>query len=202
MRRVWFAVAINLVIPGGGLIVLRREWLGFAISILFVVLTQIAIFGLLIVPLDLPRWAVVVALAGMAGVWGLSQWLVVVRGRLVASPELESELCDLRVNILADMERVGDTVGAKVVGNWLDAAKQALSPDAGREVAELRAYREAAEPLVSTITSYAHRFRDALVTWRDEAERAHDAAKRSFFTGLLAALDAHEGADDVQVAHE
>ena len=96
MRRVWFAVAINLVIPGGGLIVLRREWLGFAISILFVVLTQIAIFGLLIVPLDLPRWAVVVALVGMAGVWVLSQWLVLVRGRLVASPELERELRDLR----------------------------------------------------------------------------------------------------------
>lgn len=92
MKRYWPAVVINLFVPGAGLIVLRRQWLGLALSVLFGLLAQIVIFGLLIVPEDVPRWAVFVSAFAALGTWALAQWLAISRVRFVASPGLEGEL--------------------------------------------------------------------------------------------------------------
>jgi hypothetical protein len=92
MKRCWPAVVVNLFIPGAGLIVLRREWLGLALSVLFGVLSQLSIFGALIVPADIPRWVTWLSGAGALSTWALAQWLVRERVHFVSSPGLEREL--------------------------------------------------------------------------------------------------------------
>jgi len=92
MNRYWPAIAINLLVPGSGLIVLRREWLGLALAILFGLLTQIVIFGTLIVPEDIPHWVTLLSAGGALGTWVLAQWLAVRRLRFVVSPEVKGEL--------------------------------------------------------------------------------------------------------------
>ncbi len=90
------AIILNLLAPGAGLIMLRREWLGAALALLFGVLAQVVVFGWLIVPADVPAWMVVVAGAAAAGVWGAGQWLLGRRLRLLRSPELAQELAQMR----------------------------------------------------------------------------------------------------------
>ena len=105
MKRYRYAIFLNVLIPGSGLIVLRREWLGLSISVLFSLFAQIVIFGWLIVPLDIPKWAVTASVAGLAAVWGLSQYLVFARIRQVSSPELARELHILRTRAREMMDR-------------------------------------------------------------------------------------------------
>ena len=45
MRRQGLARVINLVAPGSGLVLLRREWLGLAVAALFAVLGQVVVLG-------------------------------------------------------------------------------------------------------------------------------------------------------------
>jgi hypothetical protein len=99
------AIVVNLVIPGGGMIILRREWLGMAIVLLFVLFAQIAVFGWLIVPLDVPTWIAWSAGVAAAVIWAVSQWLAVVRLRFLASPELAAELAELEARARAAMSR-------------------------------------------------------------------------------------------------
>ena len=65
----------NLVVPGAGLIMLRREWLGFCLALLYSLCANFAVTGLLIAPMAWPRWLVAISavLAGLA--WALAQVL-------------------------------------------------------------------------------------------------------------------------------
>jgi hypothetical protein len=66
---------LNLVLPGAGLIFLRREWLGFSLSLLFGVCGNIALAGWLIAPHAIPpglRWLAVLL---TAAIWLLAQVL-------------------------------------------------------------------------------------------------------------------------------
>ncbi len=83
---------LNVVIPGAGLVIVRREWLGLALALLFGVFAQIAIFGWWIVPEDIPRLLQVVAAAGVGGTWLGAQALLVQRLRLVTSPQIAEEM--------------------------------------------------------------------------------------------------------------
>lgn len=91
MRLGWIVV-VNLVVPGAGLIVLRRAWLGFAVALLFCVLSEIGLLGWLLIPATVPRWVSVAALAGGASVWGWSQWLLVRRYRISCGVAADREL--------------------------------------------------------------------------------------------------------------
>jgi len=54
------ALILNLLIPGTGLIVRGRHWLGFAIALLFAFSLNVAIAGWLVAPLAIPpayTWA-------------------------------------------------------------------------------------------------------------------------------------------------
>ncbi|HPD31451.1 MAG TPA: hypothetical protein PLL20_15785 [Phycisphaerae bacterium] len=80
-------VLMNLTVPGSGLILLGRAWLGFALAIWFCLAAVIAVSGRYIAPVSIP-WgvtAVAAALALMA--WLIGQGLLVsrircLRGRL------------------------------------------------------------------------------------------------------------------------
>ena len=66
---------LNLLIPGSGLIVRRREWLGFSLSLVFGISGNIALAGWLIAPEAMPGWLVRAAMAMTAGSWILAQIL-------------------------------------------------------------------------------------------------------------------------------
>lgn len=96
MKRESAARLLNLLAPGAGLILLRREWLGLALAVAFTALAQVAMLGWWVIPLDIPAW-----LSGVAGlsagvIWAQAQWLVHRRARWVAAPAFAQELADLR----------------------------------------------------------------------------------------------------------
>ncbi|NOT02065.1 MAG: hypothetical protein HOP29_15745 [Phycisphaerales bacterium] len=86
---------LNLIVPGAGLIVLRREWLGFAVAMLFCVLAQIALLGWLIIPVTIPRWVGIPAGLAAVGVWWWGQWLMALRIGHTMNPEINRELAAL-----------------------------------------------------------------------------------------------------------
>ncbi len=67
---------LNVVLFGTGLIIKRREWLGFCLAMLFGICGNVAMAGWLIAPAAIPSWLSWLAL-GVAGVaWLLSQLLL------------------------------------------------------------------------------------------------------------------------------
>ena len=115
MVRLRWAVALNLVVPGAGLIILRREWLGFALALLFWVLAEMGLVGWLLVPAMIPGWVSGVALAGGGSVWGWSQWLLVRRMRTSCGEAAARELALL-----------GRRSDEAVAGNDLSEARDLL----------------------------------------------------------------------------
>lgn len=96
MTRERVARIVNLLVPGSGMILLRREWLGITLAALFTVVAQIAILGYWVVPLDIPRWLTTTGAVVTIAVWLLAQWLVWRRAGLLSAPALASELVELR----------------------------------------------------------------------------------------------------------
>lgn len=66
---------LNLLIPGSGLILLRREWLGFFLAVVFGLGGNIALAGWLVAPAAMPAWLTVAAFASAALTWLVSQVL-------------------------------------------------------------------------------------------------------------------------------
>jgi len=90
--RKWLAIGLNLVAPGTGLILLRREWLGTLLAAFFSLLCLIGLWGLLIVPLELPRWLVYGSLIAAGLLWVWAQVLLRRRMRVAFTPEMQTEL--------------------------------------------------------------------------------------------------------------
>ncbi len=65
----------NILIPGAGLIVRCREWLGFSLSLIFAICGNVAIAGWLIAPNALPTWLMWLAVALTILSWLLAQLL-------------------------------------------------------------------------------------------------------------------------------
>jgi len=105
MKRAKPARIVNLFVPGSGLILLRREWVGLATAGLFTVLAQTAILGWWVVPLDIPVWVATACGAGAALVWLQSQWSVWRRVRAIYAPALLRELADLRAQAAEALAR-------------------------------------------------------------------------------------------------
>jgi hypothetical protein len=66
---------INILIPGAGLIVRCREWLGFSLSLIFAICGNVAMAGWLIAPNALPSWLTWLAVALTILAWLLAQIL-------------------------------------------------------------------------------------------------------------------------------
>ncbi len=90
------ALVCNAIIPGSGLIILRREWLGLAAAALFGVFGQIALLGLLLLPATIPAWLTTLSFSAAVFVWLGAQWRLAVRIRTATGPEVDRELAFLR----------------------------------------------------------------------------------------------------------
>jgi hypothetical protein len=78
---------LNLFLPGTGLILARREWLGFLLAIVFGICGNVALAGWFVAPAAIPPW-----LAGIATVlaflfWTLAQIMLRRHFAQPASPE-------------------------------------------------------------------------------------------------------------------
>ena len=105
------AILLNLFVPGTGLILLRREWLGAALAGLYGVLVQLGLWGCLVEPARMPAWLVTCGLAGGAVVWLAAQLLLRRRLPVLRDPGIDQELHRLR-NQAAEYLANGDYVGA------------------------------------------------------------------------------------------
>jgi len=69
------ALLLNLLLPGAGLILRRREWVGFLLCLNFGLCGNVALAGLLIAPDSLPLWIVYLAISLATLTWFVSQVL-------------------------------------------------------------------------------------------------------------------------------
>ncbi|HNQ22973.1 MAG TPA: hypothetical protein PKK06_07760 [Phycisphaerae bacterium] len=86
------ALAANLLAPGVGLIVLRRERLGLALAAMFVLTSQVGLWGLLVIPDDVPPALAAGAATAAGVVWVAAQVGMLVRLRRVVPGEVEEQL--------------------------------------------------------------------------------------------------------------
>ena len=95
---------LNIIVPGAGLILLRREWLGLVLAMLFCLFAQIGLWGLFIVPASIPGWITAGALAGAGLTWIGAQYTLVIRLRRAFGPGTAREverLCRLAEEAIA-----------------------------------------------------------------------------------------------------
>lgn len=71
-----FVWLLNLVLPGAGLIVRRREWLGVVLALVFGICGNVALAGLLIAPDAIPSWTPWLAVSICVLTWFASQGLL------------------------------------------------------------------------------------------------------------------------------
>ncbi len=83
---------MNIILPGTGLISIRREWLGLSLSILFAICVNIFIAGQWIAPLAIPRWLSFTALGLAAVCWVAAQLLFESFRRAAAEVRLEIDV--------------------------------------------------------------------------------------------------------------
>ncbi|QDV89281.1 hypothetical protein RAS2_03460 [Phycisphaerae bacterium RAS2] len=69
------AWVLNILFPGVGLILRRREWLGLSHAILFALCANVAIAAWLIVPDAIPPWLATLATLLTVLAWLAAQWL-------------------------------------------------------------------------------------------------------------------------------
>ncbi len=103
-RNIWLAILLNMLVPGSGLVILRREWLGLCLALLYGLLAQTALWGVWLIPVSIPGFVVIGSAISAATVWAGAQWLLMQRWRLVAAPEVELELDRLLVQADAAMD--------------------------------------------------------------------------------------------------
>ncbi len=82
------ALLLNALIPGAGLILRGRHWLGFALAMLFGLAVNTAIAGWLVAPAAIPRFYTWMATILSVVTWILAQTLHLRRRRAVASEPL------------------------------------------------------------------------------------------------------------------
>lgn len=107
------AQIVNLVLPGLGLVLLRKEWLGAAVALLFSICVNIAIAGLVIAPDAIPAW-----LSWSAGGLGCVVWLF-------SQAACRKQLSCLREQRVRIETLLADAATARQHGD-LEAARTAL----------------------------------------------------------------------------
>lgn len=86
---------LNLVIPGAGLVALRREWLGLSVAVWFSVALNSAVLGMWVLPSEMPMWFVLGGGTLAMVAHFLSQMWFVRQANLILSPQLEEDLTEL-----------------------------------------------------------------------------------------------------------
>ena len=173
MQTRW-ATLVNIVVPGAGLIGLRREWLGVAVAILFCVLAEIALLGWLLMPAVIPGWVSAGALVAATAVWGWSQWLLARWVRLSCGQAAERQLAGL-------LRRADEARAAAQLDEAADLVRAALRMN-DEHVEGLRRWAE-------LMTQTGQRA-EAARAWRRVLQLNQDADVRREARAALEELDA------------
>jgi hypothetical protein len=96
VRRFLQTAVMNLIVPGTGLMMLGRAWLGLALAVWYALAAEVAIAGLLIAPAVVQRWSALTAGGFALAAWIVAQGLLVSRIRFLLDPALPRELAILR----------------------------------------------------------------------------------------------------------
>ncbi|MHC4609438.1 MAG: hypothetical protein ACYS7M_03730 [Planctomycetota bacterium] len=166
------AIIFNLIVPGSGLILLRRDWLGLATALLFTILAEVALLGLLILPATIPPWMTTACLSAALFVWLGAQWRLWVRVRVVTGPAVERELALLR-------RRSAEAVANEAYAEALDILQVAMT---------LSDEDVAANIQWAELMTLMGRFRQARRAWRRVLQLDRTGQHRRRTTEALAAL--------------
>lgn len=71
---------LNVIVPGSGLVLRRREWLGLLLSLVFAICANLAVAGWLVAPAAVPRWLTILAALLAVGSWLFAQYLYWAQG--------------------------------------------------------------------------------------------------------------------------
>lgn len=107
------SLLLNLLVPGAGLILQRREWVGFLLSIVFALGANAAIAGYFIAPEAIPAWLSAAGVGIAAFAWLLSQAMLHRQMRQLSrrNEDLALMLCRSREAMeRGDIEAVGQTL--------------------------------------------------------------------------------------------
>lgn len=157
------AFVLNILVPGAGLIVRRREWLGLALALLFGVATNVALAGWLVAPAAIPgryAWGA----SGLAVLsWAAAQVLLARQSRSLVH---QAHAVEAILRRAADCRQSGD----------VSAAREALDSAVDLDPEHLAAHVERARFLTESSDI------DAPAAWRrvarlDTAGRFRQEAK-------------------------
>ena len=165
-------IIINALAPGTGLIILRREWLGFALALLFCVFAQIAILGYLLIPAAVPGYVTAGTAVAAFAVWLWSQWLFFERRRLSTGEAAEREL-----RVLS--ERCAEAIKANNVAEAHDLLQMALM---------INDEHLAINKQWASVMEMMGRFDDAARAWRRVLQLEREPAERRAAERALAEL--------------
>lgn len=113
-RQIGLAVACNLLVPGSGLIVTQRDWVGALLALLFAGAGQIALAGFLIAPLAVPGWLTIAATVACGAIWLTAQGLLLGRLRRWRGRDARESLQRLLRDAHAALS-AGDLRGARLL---------------------------------------------------------------------------------------
>lgn len=165
-------VILNMLVPGTGLIVLRREWLGFALALLYCVFAEVAILGYWLIPAAIPGVVTAGTAVAASAVWLWSQWLFFERRRSSTGEAVEREL-----RMLSD--RCADAIRADNVTEAHDLLQMALMINDEH----LAINKQWAKVMV-----IMGRFDDAARAWRRVLQLEREPAERQAAEKALAEL--------------
>lgn len=167
-----FALILNLIVPGAGLILLQRDGLGLVISLLFCVCAQIGLWGWWIVPASVPRWITFSGMAGAGVVWLGAQYLLRARMRTAFAPGIEHEI----ERLCAEARQAFDA------GEFAQAEELLLV------ALTLNDEDVRVNALWAELMTSLGRFQNARRAWRRVIQLADDAAERRQAAAALASL--------------
>ncbi len=86
---------LNVLLPGAGLIIRRREWLGFSLALVFGINGNVVLAGRLIAPAAIPAWLTLIA-TGLTCVSWVSAQVLLRRQNLLLAHRAEGVSVALR----------------------------------------------------------------------------------------------------------
>jgi len=168
-------IVCNLIVPGSGLIRLRREWFGLSIALLYAILAHAAAMGLLLVPATIPAWLTKAAVAAAALVWLGGQWQLWLRIRGATGSALKEEITRLE-------RRAAEAVARNAYAEAVGLLQIALSLDDEDPAVNVQ---------WAELMTLMGRFGPARRAWRRVAQLDRTGPYRRQANEALAALPVH-----------
>ncbi len=86
------ALIINVIAPGAGLVLLRREWVGLVVTLLVTIFSQIGLCGMFLYPAVIPSALSIVSVLAAAVLWALAQWHGLMLAKVGFGPDVQQKL--------------------------------------------------------------------------------------------------------------